>query len=139
MSVVFLRHQWRIYIVKFWTRPRGPNSFNFMQFLGIFLQNHMLAAPFPPPPRVGAPTSGKSWIRHWPYLSLTYLYVRGRLAAKQILHVFHFTGFQLISILREACGMADPGEKDCQGLMSFCPLSFIFMQFCQKSCQINDR
>ena len=25
--------QWRIYIVKFWT-PRGPNSFNFMQFLG---------------------------------------------------------------------------------------------------------
>ena len=27
--------QWRIYIVKFWTctPPRGPNSFNFMQFL----------------------------------------------------------------------------------------------------------
>ena len=26
-----------IYIVKFWTRaPRGPNSFNFMQFLGKF-------------------------------------------------------------------------------------------------------
>ena len=30
-------NQWRIYIVKFWTRaPRGPNSFNFMQFLGKF-------------------------------------------------------------------------------------------------------
>ena len=30
--------QWRIYIVKFWMRiPRGgPNSFNFMQFLGKF-------------------------------------------------------------------------------------------------------
>ena len=30
--------QWRIYIVKFWTRapPGGPNSFNFMQFLGKF-------------------------------------------------------------------------------------------------------
>ena len=31
--------KWRIYIVKIFTRPhlrRGPNSFNFMQFLGIF-------------------------------------------------------------------------------------------------------
>ena len=30
--------QWRIYIVKFWMRapPGGPNSFNFMQFLGNF-------------------------------------------------------------------------------------------------------
>ena len=30
--------QWRIYIVKFWTRapPGGPNSFNFMQFLENF-------------------------------------------------------------------------------------------------------
>ena len=33
-SVSFL-YQWRIYIVKFWTPPPGgPNSFNFMQFLG---------------------------------------------------------------------------------------------------------
>ena len=33
-----LVQQWRIYIVKFWMRaPRGgPNSFNFMQFLGTF-------------------------------------------------------------------------------------------------------
>ena len=33
-----LEIQWRIYIVKFWTRapPQGPNSFNFMQFLGKF-------------------------------------------------------------------------------------------------------
>ena len=34
-----MRTQWRIYIVKFWTRappPGGPNSFNFMQFLGKF-------------------------------------------------------------------------------------------------------
>ena len=28
-------------------RPRGPNSFNFMQFFGKFWQNRMLA----PPPR----------------------------------------------------------------------------------------
>ena len=31
--------QWRIYIVKFWKispPPGGPNSFNFMQFLGKF-------------------------------------------------------------------------------------------------------
>ena len=35
----FLRDQWRIYIVKIWTcppPPGGPNSFNFMQFLGKF-------------------------------------------------------------------------------------------------------
>ena len=30
-------NQWRIYIVKFWTRaPQGPNPFNFMQFLVKF-------------------------------------------------------------------------------------------------------
>ena len=38
--------QSRIYIVKFWTRVPawGPNSLNFLQFLGI-LQNRMLASP----------------------------------------------------------------------------------------------
>ena len=36
--------------------PRGPNSFNFIQFLG----KSRVGAPW----RVGAPTSGKSWIRH---------------------------------------------------------------------------
>ena len=40
--------------------PESPNSFNFMQFLGKFGKNRMLA----PPWRVGAPSSGKSWIRH---------------------------------------------------------------------------
>ena len=48
--------QWRIYIVKFWTPPRGPNSFNFMQFFVKFWRNRML----PPPPGVGTPSSGKS-------------------------------------------------------------------------------
>ena len=39
-------------------RPPRPNSINFMQFLGIFLQNRMLA---PPPPRkVVAPISGET-------------------------------------------------------------------------------
>ena len=56
--------QWRIYIVKFWTRtpppPPGPNSLNCMQFWEI-LANRMLT---PPPWRVGAPSSWKSWIRH---------------------------------------------------------------------------
>ena len=37
--------------------PRGPNSFNFMQFLG---ENGQIIASF----RVGAPSWGKSWIRH---------------------------------------------------------------------------
>ena len=54
--------QWRIYIVKFWTRapPGGPNSFNFMQFLGKFGK----IVCWRPPWGVGAPSSGKSWIRH---------------------------------------------------------------------------
>ena len=35
---IIINVQWRIYIVKFWTRapPGGPNSFNFMQFLGKY-------------------------------------------------------------------------------------------------------
>ena len=58
------RYQWRIYIEKFWTRPPppgGPNSFNFMQFLGKFGKIVCWRLP----PRVGAPSSGKSCIRHW--------------------------------------------------------------------------
>ena len=37
-DLIAFPHQWRIYIVKFWMRapPGGPNSFNFMQFLGNF-------------------------------------------------------------------------------------------------------
>ena len=41
--------------------PGGPNSFNFMQFLWNF--GKIVCSPHPR--RVGAPTSGKSWIRHW--------------------------------------------------------------------------
>ena len=54
--------QWRIYLVQFWMHPspRGPNSFNFMQFLGNFGK----IVCWHPPWRVGAPSSGKSWIRH---------------------------------------------------------------------------
>ena len=40
--------------------PGHPNSFDFMQFLGKFWQNRMLA-----PPRELAPPLGKSWIRRW--------------------------------------------------------------------------
>ena len=54
--------QWRIYIVKFWTRDSpGSKVFQFHAVFGKIWQNRMLA----PPRRVGAPSSGKSWIRHW--------------------------------------------------------------------------
>ena len=45
------------------TAPRGPNSFNFMQFLGNF--GKIVCWRPPPPCGVGAPSSEKSWIRHW--------------------------------------------------------------------------
>ena len=41
--------------------PGGPNSFNFMQFLGKIDK----FVCWRPPRGVGAPSSGKSWIRHW--------------------------------------------------------------------------
>ena len=41
--------------------PPGPNSFNFMQFLGKFGKIVCWRTPW----GVGAPSSGKSWIRHW--------------------------------------------------------------------------
>ena len=46
-------------------RGGHPYSPNFSQFHAVFCkiwQNHMLA---PPPPRAGAPSYGKSWIRPW--------------------------------------------------------------------------
>ena len=42
-------------------RPSGPNSFIFMQFSGTFWPNNRLTTPTL---GVGAPSSGKSWIRH---------------------------------------------------------------------------
>ena len=41
---------------------RGPNSFDFMQFLEKFGK---IVCWRPPPRGVGAPSSGKSWIRRW--------------------------------------------------------------------------
>ena len=32
----FGKQQWRIYVVKFWKPPPGPNSFNLTQFFGKF-------------------------------------------------------------------------------------------------------
>ena len=57
--------QWRIYIVKFWTRPPspgGPNSFNFMQFLGNFDKIVCWCPPgeLAPPPR-GNPGSATAF------------------------------------------------------------------------------
>ena len=48
--------------------PPGPNSFNFMQFLGKFGKIVCWRLPW----RVGAPSSGKSWIRHCIYIPLFY-------------------------------------------------------------------
>ena len=38
-------NQWRIYIVRFWTYPRCPNSFNFMHLLGKFAHKAYVGAP----------------------------------------------------------------------------------------------
>ena len=63
--------QWRIYIVKFWTRapPGGPKFFQFHAVFGKIWLNCMLA----PPWRVGAPSSGKSWIRHCWHMYIIYM------------------------------------------------------------------
>ena len=42
--------------------PPGSKFFQFHAVFGEIWQNHMLA---PPLGGVGAPSSGKSWIRHW--------------------------------------------------------------------------
>ena len=55
--------QWRIYIVKFWTRAPPPG----VQILSIscsFWENLAKSYVGGPPWRVGAPSSRKSWIRH---------------------------------------------------------------------------
>ena len=41
--------------------PQGPKFFQFHAVFGKIWQNRMLA----PPRGIGAPSSGKSWIRHW--------------------------------------------------------------------------
>ena len=71
IGIHVLCFQWQIYIVKFWTRapPGGPNSFNFMQFLGKFGK----IVCWRPPWGVGAPSSGKSWIRHCIFIKLAQL------------------------------------------------------------------
>ena len=57
--------QWRIYIVKFWTRPPGSKFFQFHAVFGKIWQNRMLAPPpreLAPPPRgnPGSATVDKS-------------------------------------------------------------------------------
>ena len=65
--------QWRIYIVKFWTRPPpppgGPNSFNFMQFSGKIGKIICWRPPgeLAPPPR-GNPGSATDF---FPLLNMT--------------------------------------------------------------------
>ena len=44
--------------------PGGPNSFNFMQLFGKFGKIVCWRLPW----GVGAPSSEKSWIRHWLWL-----------------------------------------------------------------------
>ena len=45
------------------SHPLGSKFFRFHAVFGKIWQNRMLAAPYLW--RVGAPTSGESWIRHW--------------------------------------------------------------------------
>ena len=45
-----------------WGRGRGPSSIFFIFIFGKNMPNNRLA---PPSSGVGAPPSGKSWIRHW--------------------------------------------------------------------------
>ena len=55
--------QWRIYIVKFWTRaPQGSKFFQFHAVFGKIWQNRMLAPPgeLAPPPQ-GNPGSATGW------------------------------------------------------------------------------
>ena len=61
--------EWRFYIIKFWT-PRWSKFFQFHAVFGKFWQNRMLA----PPHWVGAPTSGKSWIRQGLFFSFSLIY-----------------------------------------------------------------
>ena len=60
-SPITVSLQWRIYIVKFWT-PGGPNSLNFMQFLGKFGKIVYWRPPgeLAPPPR-GNPGSATAF------------------------------------------------------------------------------
>ena len=46
------------------TPPGYPNSFDFMQFSGKFGKIICWRPHLPPRPRVGTPSSGKSWIHH---------------------------------------------------------------------------
>ena len=54
--------QWRIYIVKFWTR--APPGVQILSILCSFWENLAISYVGAHPWRVGAPSSGKSWIRH---------------------------------------------------------------------------
>ena len=75
--------------------PWGSKFFQFHAVFGKIWQNRMLA----PPRRVGAPSSGKSWIRHWSRFAMSksfhFFTGRNEVVAKVIfLHLFVilFTG-----------------------------------------------
>ena len=58
------RGQWRIYIVKFWTRA-PPLGVQILSISCSFREKLAKSYVGAPPWGVGAPSSGKSWIRHW--------------------------------------------------------------------------
>ena len=66
VSNISKRYKWRIYIVKFWTPLYRSNFLNFHPIFGKVWPSNRL-----PPLRVGAPPSGKSWIRCWIHLVLS--------------------------------------------------------------------
>ena len=66
-------YQWRIYIVKFFTRaPPGVQILSISCSFWENLAKSYVGAPW----RVGAPSSGKSWIRHCIPMGLGYSGVR---------------------------------------------------------------
>ena len=74
--------------------PWGPNSFNFIQFLGKFGK----IVCWRPPWGVGAPSSGKSWIRHW----LIYLDEKPRIMKKVVQHTNTQIYGELVESLRNS-------------------------------------
>ena len=65
---IFRLIQWRIYIVKFWTC--APPGIRILSISCSFWEN-LAKSYVGTPPRVGAPSSGKSWIRHCNWLVST--------------------------------------------------------------------
>ena len=111
--------QWRIYIVKFWTRAPPPG----VQILSIscsfweILAKSYVGAPPPPPRRVGTLSSGKSWIRHCRPTTLKWCMTHTMLCFA--LTTLHFGGGAKHSIVRAKCSMLYSHYTSGQSILHF--------------------